>query len=223
MPSDHKVLPDLNRPDPPTAGPGRPRDPAKHMAILGAARMAFFGAGFNAATIEDIAHRAGVSKVTIYNRFGDKEALFEAVVRAQAEYMLAAIAEAAAEGAPLADQLNGFGERLLAFLFDADHVRMESMLALEFQDRPDLGQRFFAAGPGNCRTQLAGLLQRTADVGDLVLTDPIDAAEDLMALWKGFLDFKLRVGVAHPPGPVEIADRVRRGTALFLKLYGRGA
>ena len=57
---------------------GRPADEAKREAILAAAAASFFEHGFAASSIEQIAADAGVSKVTIYNRFGDKRALFAA-------------------------------------------------------------------------------------------------------------------------------------------------
>ncbi|HAL89775.1 MAG TPA: transcriptional regulator, partial [Erythrobacter sp.] len=56
--------------------PGRPTDEAKRDAILGAAGASFLEHGFAASSIEQIAADAGVSKVTVYNRFGDKRGLF---------------------------------------------------------------------------------------------------------------------------------------------------
>lgn len=203
-----------------TRGAGRPRDPGMRDAILDAARGSFLTKGFSASTVEGIAADAGVSKVTVYNRIGDKGALFEAMVRRQAEYMIGALEEAQAGGGTLTRQLNAFGERLLSFLFHPDHVAMEAILALEFAEYPDLARRFFEAGPGNCRQRLAEELARAGERGELVLTDPIAASEDLMSLWKGFFDFQLRLNVVDPPGAEAIAARVERGTALFLKLYG---
>ena len=55
---------------------GRPVDPAKREAIVAAAAHSFFDIGYAATSIEQIAADAGVSKVTIYNQFGDKHTLF---------------------------------------------------------------------------------------------------------------------------------------------------
>ncbi|MCU0729336.1 MAG: TetR/AcrR family transcriptional regulator [Sphingopyxis sp.] len=55
---------------------GRPLDEGKRAAIVAAARDCFFEHGYSATSIEQIARRAGVSKVTVYNRFADKQALF---------------------------------------------------------------------------------------------------------------------------------------------------
>ena len=49
--------------------------------LIEAALSVFSEHGFNAAKLEEIAHRAGVSKGTIYLYFPSKEELFKAVVR----------------------------------------------------------------------------------------------------------------------------------------------
>ena len=63
------------------AGPGRPKDPSKRQAILDAARQMFTAQGFDGASMDQIAAEAGVSKLTVYSHFGDKETLFGEVVK----------------------------------------------------------------------------------------------------------------------------------------------
>jgi TetR/AcrR family transcriptional regulator of autoinduction and epiphytic fitness len=52
----------------------------KRVAILKAAREEFLTSGFESSGVDAIAARAGVSKQTLYNHFGSKEALFSQVV-----------------------------------------------------------------------------------------------------------------------------------------------
>jgi AcrR family transcriptional regulator len=59
---------------------GKP--PAKRQAIIDAAQRVFLAQGFAGSSVDAIAGAAGASKQTICNHFGDKEALFRAVVRA---------------------------------------------------------------------------------------------------------------------------------------------
>jgi TetR/AcrR family transcriptional regulator, mexJK operon transcriptional repressor len=65
---------------------GRP-SPERAAAIEGMIRAAglevFLEAGYEAANMDEVAARAGVSKATLYTRFDSKEALFRAVVAAQ--------------------------------------------------------------------------------------------------------------------------------------------
>ncbi|WP_373486492.1 TetR/AcrR family transcriptional regulator, partial [Blastomonas sp.] len=177
----------------------------------------FLERGFNAATIEQIAARAGVSKVTIYNRFTDKETLFEAVIKEQTEQIAEATMSEAALKGDFEAQLNAFGHGLLTFLFASDHVALDRMLPQEIAHLPDMAHRFFDAGPGQSRTQLAALLERGRAIGWIDFDNAIDAAEDLMALWKGFADVELKFGVRHGMSGADINRRLKRGTAVFLR------
>ena len=55
--------------------------PDRREAILAAALDEFSARGFAAARLDDVAHRAGVAKGTIYLYFRDKEALFQELIR----------------------------------------------------------------------------------------------------------------------------------------------
>jgi AcrR family transcriptional regulator len=50
-------------------------------AILAAARQLFNSPGYAATRVADIAHRAGVSRATVYNHFADKKAILYQLVR----------------------------------------------------------------------------------------------------------------------------------------------
>src|ERR1041385_1210250 len=52
---------------------------AKRRQIIEGARAVFLAQGFDAASMNDIARRAGVSKGTLYVYFRNKEELFEAI------------------------------------------------------------------------------------------------------------------------------------------------
>lgn len=54
---------------------GRPRDPAVDDAILRAAMELFLANGFADTSIDAVAKRAGVTRVTVYRRFAGKEEL----------------------------------------------------------------------------------------------------------------------------------------------------
>src|SRR6188508_2800650 len=68
------------RPPAPSAAPGRPKDMEKHAAILDAAMRLFPARGYDGVSVDAIAQAAGVSKLTVYSHFADKEALFRAAV-----------------------------------------------------------------------------------------------------------------------------------------------
>src|SRR5256885_3696625 len=58
-------------------------DSAKRRQIMDGARAVFLAQGFDAASMGEIARRAGVSKGTLYVYFDSKETLFETIVEAE--------------------------------------------------------------------------------------------------------------------------------------------
>ncbi len=59
---------------------GRPRDPAADAAILHAGLQLFIERGIEGVSIEQIAKRAGVGKLTVYRRWSTKEELVAAAI-----------------------------------------------------------------------------------------------------------------------------------------------
>lgn len=77
-----------------------PLKTARRERLLDVAEKLFVTQGFRATTMEGIAEAAGLSKVTLYGYFSDKEAAFEGVAQRLAERLGAAVLAAlAGEGA----------------------------------------------------------------------------------------------------------------------------
>jgi AcrR family transcriptional regulator len=76
-----------------------PARQTRRLRILDAAERVFRAEGFRGASMERIADAAGMSKVTLYGYFADKEAVFEGVARNFADRLLLAFEAAlAADG-----------------------------------------------------------------------------------------------------------------------------
>lgn len=58
-----------------------PRKGRKYDQVLQGARDVFMAHGFEGASVDDIARKAGVSKATLYSYFPDKRLLFMEVAR----------------------------------------------------------------------------------------------------------------------------------------------
>ena len=67
---------------PRTASPGRPMDPEKRAAVLEAAKALFLARGYDGTSMDAVAQAAGVSKLTVYSHFQDKDTLFVEAVKA---------------------------------------------------------------------------------------------------------------------------------------------
>lgn len=71
----------------------------RRQQLLDVARNLFAEKGFDGASIEEIAHRANVSKPVVYEHFGGKEGVYAVVVDREMQYLLAKMTSALAEDA----------------------------------------------------------------------------------------------------------------------------
>ena len=201
--------------------PGRPFDQAKRLAIIEAASLRFFEHGFAATSIEQVAADAGVSKVTVYNHFGDKRGLFTAAVELECEKMRGYFTlEDTLEGT-IRERLEAIGEGMIAFLSRPEMIQFERRIAAETEVEPAIGHAFLKAGPWRMKEAFADFLAYANEVGELSVPDPILGAEQFAALCKGMGDLDQRFG-----RQVTSADRARRisgAVDVFLAAYSTGS
>ena len=200
---------------------GRPVDEKKRQTIVEAACRQFFDHGFAATSIEAIAADAGVSKVTIYNRFGGKEALFVAAVEHECDNMQRSLFIPGNDMLDLREQLVAFGQNMIRFLERPEITRMETHLAVEVEDNPKLGKLFLDAGPRRMHRFLSQLLAGADEQGEIGLEDPDQAAELLAGMFKGLADLDRRFGQTDPVKADAITKRrIESAVELFLSGYG---
>jgi TetR/AcrR family transcriptional repressor of mexJK operon len=200
-------------------GPGRPRDPTKRAAILEAGHRLFLEHGVAVVSMEAVAAAAGVSKMTLYSHFKDKERLFEEVVAAKSDGMIAEMARTQEAGGTLADSLAALGRAFLGLVCSPDIVAAERNLMTTLAGNRALAERFYAAGPARTEAAVALVLQAATARGELDVDDPAGAAVDLLALWQGDLSKRLSLGLQAPLSPEQIEVRSRTKTATFLRAY----
>lgn len=197
---------------------GRPKDRAKRQAIIAAARSLFVSQAFDVVTMETVASHAGVSKMTVYSHFHDKETLFETIVATISDQMLSAVAAPEPDGG-LRERLIAVGTAFLNVILGSDICKMSHTLPGALRANPALADRFYAAGPGRVRAAMASLITTAARRGELVVDDAERAADDLVSLWEGSMPAKIAFGLVELSTPAEVAIRARRGTDVFLRAY----
>ncbi len=196
--------------------PGRPKDMEKREAILDAAQMLFAQRGVDGCPMEAIAAQSGVSKVTVYANFGDKAKIFDAIVQRETERLQRALAGTIAEGATLEERLTGFGAALVEMMTAPCHLALDKTISLEAQRNPDIGKRFFDAGPGQVCKLLAGIIGHAAERGEMRVDDAGRAARDLLGLWLGFNALERRLCGTCDIDTVGLTAHIGRTTRLYL-------
>jgi AcrR family transcriptional regulator len=73
---------------------------ARRAQLLEVGRAVFAKRGYEAASVEEIADRAKVSKPIVYEHFGGKEGLYAVVVDREMDFVVKSIAEAISTGTP---------------------------------------------------------------------------------------------------------------------------
>ncbi|AWT41585.1 MULTISPECIES: TetR/AcrR family transcriptional regulator [Streptomyces] len=166
--------------------PSGPRAELKRQAIVRAARELFLREGFGVG-MDAIAAAAGVSKVTVYNHFGSKEALFSAVISSALDEplggasadALAALADAPDLRAALVEAARGWVRAVRA---NEDVAALRRLVAAEQHRFPELGRAWESHGPEGHHPAVAGALRTLADQGRLVVPDLETAVIQLYAL-----------------------------------------
>ncbi|MFF5423435.1 MULTISPECIES: TetR/AcrR family transcriptional regulator [unclassified Streptomyces] len=167
-------------PQAPAAGsrpaPSGPRAARKRQAIVRAARDLFLREGFGVG-MDAIAAEAAVSKVTVYNHFGSKEALFTAVVAGALDEPLTTGPEGPdlaglAEATDLRAALTEAGRAWVRAVRADDEARaLRSLVATELHRFPELGRAWRAHGPTGHHPAVADALRALADRGRLEIPD----------------------------------------------------
>jgi TetR/AcrR family transcriptional repressor of mexJK operon len=205
-------------PQPTLARPGRPKDSAKRAAILAAAADLFAQEAFETVTMEAVAAQAGVSKMTVYSHFTDKETLFETIVTSVSDEMIRAFPPPEHGTEQLDERLTRIGTTFLTILLGPKVASMSHTLPA-LRANKALAQRFYNAGPGRMKAALSKILAEAAANGALQIDSAEWAAGDLLSLWEGGLQGLCAFGLAAPATAEEIAQRARRGTRVFLRAY----
>lgn len=198
---------------------GRPVDLAKRDAILAAATQLFLARGFAGASMEAVAAAAGVSKITVYAHFRNKESLFQTMIRARCEAYNRPERFEAYAALPPREALGEMGRNFLALLFDPEVLRLYRVISAEAERRPLVAELFYAAGPERAIELFADYFRRAAARGLFALDDPEKVADDFLALLKGRLHFRATLKLRPQPSSAAIRAHVARCVEVLMRAY----
>ena len=193
---------------------------AKRRDILDGAREVFAEQGYERATVDQIAARAGVSKATVYNHFEDKQALFVAAVVETCDGLRGTI-DRCGEG-PVGDVeqvLRSIGEQIMMTSLSPAVVSLYRQAIAEAQSIPELGRLVFVRGTVAFQETVAAHLRRWHEAGALRIDDPRAAAIAFLALCQGDLIIRSRLGVLERPVDEQVRETVRRAVSIFVRAH----
>ena len=198
---------------------GRPVDRSKDKAILLAAREILLRDGASSLTMEAVASKAAVSKATLYSRYGNRNVLIEAVLRAQSDFFVESLSLTVSNREQWFVAAEGFSQRLLDYLFSDDHLCLLKTLQGHECMPVDLRERMYELGPLATCQQVENFLAQSHQAGVIHCPDPVFSAECLFGMLVG-MDM-LRNVFQQPAKrrPDNIAEHVKRVLTLFLMMH----
>ena len=192
---------------------------AKLRQIMDGARTVFLSAGFDGASMNDIARAAGVSKGTLYAYFTSKDELFEAIIRAEYAQSAERLCTFKREG-DARSMLTDFGVRLICLMAEPSHMSLARVIIAAVEKFPNIGRTFFESGPLFGATRLANELTALEAAGALKIPDPERAAWQFVDLCQSYVYKRLLFGVVESLSPEEIEASVKAGVEVFFRAYG---
>ena len=156
---------------------------ARRETIMASAREIFFSKGFNATTMDEIAHNAELSKGALYLYFAGKEELYVSVMSEGLSILFSRAEEALTLDIPPDQMLRKLGEVHYRYYLDypeysrifffSEHRNVAKQLPRELiQETMDKGMRYFQL--------VVGVIQKGIEQGIFAPADPLKAA---VAFW----------------------------------------
>ena len=189
----------------------------KRQAIVEAAWDLFREKGFAAATMSDIAARAGGSKATVYGYFESKEALFLEIMMMGARELRDAAAEIAGQD-DLEAGLRRLARIYVTFLFKPGIAEFRRIVVAD-GGRTGVGKLYYEHGPMECLQMLADFLAKAMDDGRMRRGDPWTAATQVHALCEAGLFQQRLLGVIDGATERQLHAVADAGVEVFLHGY----
>lgn len=148
----------------------------KRQQIIQAASDAFLNKGYQNASMEAIAGDAGVAKQTLYNYFGNKDALFAEVVNLFCACENKELRSDDISSSSVEKAFKAYAQGLISDLASRENTALFRMMVAEAIHFPNLGKMFFEAGMERDRQLLIEFLKRQHQAGNLLIDNVEQAA-----------------------------------------------
>ena len=183
--------------------------------------MVFLRAGFEGASVDDIAREAGVSKATLYSYFPDKRLLFMEVAKAECQRQAdEAVQIIESVGMPVEEVLRFAAGRFIDYMSSDFGLQTYRLCVAESDRFPQLGHAFYHSGPELVRSRMVEYLRKAVARGELEIEDFDLAADQFAELCKVDIHNRLVFGICGDCVPHERGRVIEGAVSMFLARYG---
>ncbi len=193
--------------------------------FVAAAERLFLRCGYAGTSVNEVVRLAGGSLATLYDEFGTKEKLFEAVIAERVSRAFDATGETTAEGR-LEERLRQLAARIHNRMLTTQSLALYRLAVAEGPRFAGLREAVLVAGMEAFLARLAQYFMMLSRDGELRIDDGALAARRFLALVQGQHQFAAACGDVRRFDAATRATHVEDAVAAFLAIYparrGRG-
>ncbi len=193
---------------------------AKVEQILAAGRAIFMARGYAAASMDEIAASAGVSKATLYVYFAGKADLFASIIADSGDASAGAAIVGASGQEDLQAKLLRFAEAIVNHVLSAETISSYRMVVAEAGRSPELGRIFYENGAVKLLDRLERAFAESMEAGTMRRGQPRRAAEQFIGVIRGDLQLRALLGVTDEANTGNREAIIRNGVEMFVRAYG---
>lgn len=194
-------------------------DNAKRRQIVEGARAIFLRHGFDAASMNDIARAAGVSKGTLYVYFANKEQLFEAIVHEECQVHAEKTFDLDSNDHDVDATLTKLGVAFVEFLCRPEKASALRAVVAIADRMPEIGKVFYETGPAIGIAKLAAYLKAQNQAGVTAVDDCELAAAQFLDACQSMLFKPVLFNFREAPNRDVIAYVVGTAVRTFMRAY----
>lgn len=200
---------------------GRPVDLAKEAKILEAAKNAFLESPYDRISMDALAARAGVSKVTLYAKYKSKDQLFVTAMSVGCSPIYQQAMLEVEAGKPLAETLERLGIDFIKMMLNPEISALHGVMMQALATRPELPRTFYERVVHHSTMTLADVLTIADKRGEIACDQPYMAAVQYIAMVQGEFRYKQELGVTQGVDEDELTQFVKSCVRVFLRGWGK--
>ena len=188
--------------------------------VVAGAREVFMAQGFEGASVDLIAKKAGVSKATLYSYFPDKRILFVEVAKQECAHQADRALQIDRDDLPVREMLVNVASKMMEFLTSPFAQRIFRICVAESDRFPELGREFYASGPKLLEERLTEYFRLATARDELNISDFRMAAMQFQELMKADVFIKMVFNIIETPDKEDIDRVIDSAVDMFLARYG---
>lgn len=198
---------------------GRPKDLEKRAKILQAAKSIFLKMGYHATNMNQIAKEAGVTKLTVYNHFQDKNNLFMCAIEESCEESIRTKQFQLTADSDFKQALVLMCQRALSIIYLPEALKLDCLLFELAAEQSPLTRQFFDASHTRMCHVWCDFFEQAISFKFIQADEPIKQTELIISLMLGIRHQQVLLGLAPVPTTDEIDQMIEHAIEIFLLKY----